>query len=101
MTKSDGQCLIDSVAAGEVTINLLGPQPVMAVKYALMNSESSDRFGSGTSNTGWSAETQKHLEELVASLERDLCKAVFVQAGEAQQAEEVLDTSGVDGIPAL
>jgi hypothetical protein len=77
-TKSEGQCKIDQVEAGELTIvalSLLAPQ--LMVKYALSNSETGARFGAGTMNSDWSPRTQELLAALITSVEQDIAEAVF------------------------
>lgn len=100
MTKADGVCNIDSVAAGEVYINLLGPVPMLSARYALTSSETSERFGSGNRNQNWSQETMNLLSKFIASLEKDVCDAVF-EPQEASQPVETFDNSVVDRVPGL
>lgn len=96
MTKSDGKCRVDSVVAGEISINMLGAYPTVLVKYALSNAQSGERFGAGLRPAGWSEETMEKLRELVASLERDVCTVVFDGHPSSSVVEDPLGTT--DGV---
>ena len=101
MTKSDGKCRIDSVAVGEIGLNLLGPTPMVSSKYALMEATSGERFGAGNRNANWSDETMKLVELLVASVEKDIASDLFESGEVTAQPAETYDTSAGDSVPGL
>lgn len=78
MTKGQGACKIDSVRVVELTLATRTQVPGAGVeaKFVLMSSASNERFGSGTFST-WSDETATKFNELIASMEKDICSAVF------------------------
>ena len=76
MIAHDGRCRIDGVALGEVTLNLLGPEPVLTAKYALTNTVSGTRFGAGT-RSHWSSDTLQRLTDLVEAMEKDCASDIF------------------------
>jgi len=88
MTKSEGKARIDAIRVVELTLatRVTLPGAGVEAKFVLMNSETQERFGSGTFST-WSDETSKRFNELLASMERDIASAVF---------EEVPTTDGVE-----
>jgi hypothetical protein len=100
MTKSDGTCKVNGVALGEVTMNLLGHSIELGAKYALCNFESHDRFGAGNRNSNWSADTMEKLKSLVDSMERDICRDLFLDGTTIGSADDVVDTQQ-DGVPGL
>jgi hypothetical protein len=80
MIKANGSCRIDGVEVGELSYISIGlPSPVLAVKYAYVNSTSGSRLGHGTRNTEWSETTQQRLQSLLQSIEQDIATAVFEQ----------------------
>lgn len=100
-TKAEGQIRINGVTVGEVSISLLGPSVGMAVKYALCNVETGEKFGMGNRNQSWSEATLAKLSDLLACIEADVVDDVFV---------EPVITSGIvsdqnvypsDGVPGL
>lgn len=100
MTKSDGQCKIDGVTLGEFQVNLLGHASAITAKYALCNIETEERFGSGSRNTNWSADTMEKLRALIASMEQDICRDVFAGGATIGSVEEVVEYA-TDGVPGL
>jgi len=100
VTKTDGVCRIDSVAVGELGLNLLGPSAVLNVKFALLNSESQDRLGYSNRNAQWSEETLKLIEGLVASIEKDILHDLF-QDGKNMEIPGDTYTSQGDEVPGL
>lgn len=101
MTEGSGDCRIDGVDVGRLEVQLLGlPAPVMSVTYALVNTKSGDKFGSGNRNTLWSDETYERLRALLESIEADVCGSVF--EGGATAGGGVLATvDATDSVPSL
>jgi hypothetical protein len=97
MTKSEGKCRIDGVLAGELEINALNNVALISVKYALISTESGERYGQGHINQKWSPKTMEKLKDLLASIEEDICQVVFgegpttasVDPGEAPTSDGV------------
>lgn len=77
MVKGSGIPRIDGVAIGEVSINLLSPTVHLTAKYALINSQTAERFGAGNRNSNWSDATLTKLGELIEAMENDVCLEVF------------------------
>lgn len=100
MTKSDGKSRIDGVLAGEIEVNVLGHVPLLSVKYALVATESNERFGQGNINQKWSPKTMEKLRDLLASIEEDICQVVF-GAGPTTASVEPGVESTSDGISSL
>jgi hypothetical protein len=100
VTKAEGQIRIDSIAVGEASINLLGPNINLAAKYALCNISTGEKFGSGNRNQNWSDETLTKLAELVECIEKDIIQDVFVNATTVSGRVEQSNYAE-DGIPGL
>jgi hypothetical protein len=101
-TKSESRCRIDSVEAGELSVIALGlPAPQLAVKYALSNSESGNRFGAGHVNGGWSDRTMELTRELLASVEADLLSMVFEGDGTTTSSGIVSELARPDELPSF
>jgi hypothetical protein len=91
VTKAEGQIRIDSIAVGEASINLLGPN---------INLAAGEKFGSGNRNQNWSDETLTKLAELVECIEKDIIQDVFVNATTVSGRVEQSNYAE-DGIPGL
>jgi hypothetical protein len=93
MTKGQGICRIDAVKVVEITLATRAQVPGAGVeaKFVLMNSNTGERFGSGTFST-WSDETATKFNELIRSMENDICTAVFVDGPTTDSVPE-------DGMP--
>jgi hypothetical protein len=78
MTKGQGTCRIDAVKVVELTLVTRPQIPGAGVeaKFVLMNSTTGELFGSGTFST-WSDETATKFNELINSMEKDICTVVF------------------------
>jgi hypothetical protein len=101
MTKSDGKPRLDGVEVGELSYTVLGPPaPVLAVKFALLNAETGDRFGYSNRNTGWSEKTLLALNALVESVEADVCLDLF-EGGTTSGGGATVDPNTIDGVPTL
>lgn len=103
MTKGGGSCKIDGVMVGELKLSMIHDPtgvPSLGVTYALVNSETKDRFGSGNRNVGWSDETMGRLRLLLESIEADVCKDLFTD-GAPTAGGAVLETTTTDSIPSL
>lgn len=100
MTPSDQKCRIDAVEVLEADFNFLGPVPRISAKYAYLDSKTGDRLGSGNRNQEWSAETLEKLEELIASMERDIIKTVFSGESTVDGGSGAADPTS-DGVPSL
>lgn len=98
MTKFQSACLIDSVMAGEVTINNLGSQPYLSATFAFSNSETGQRLGQSKRNV-WSEETMKKLSEFLAALEQEAGAELFVPSPTHSGVEE--SEPATDGVPGL
>lgn len=107
MLKSEIPSKLDTVAVGEVQIDLKGGnfngQEIqfmdVSAKFVLVSSADGTRIGPGT-NHQWSATTRQKVQELVAAMEADICVAVFGQAP-TSSGGAVVDTPNSDGVPAL
>lgn len=97
MVKGEGSPRIDGVAIGEVGCNLLSPTVHLTAKYALVNSVTAERFGSGNWSSNWSDETLTKLGELIQSMEQDVCRSVFTDGPE--RTDEPTPTDGVEDEP--
>src|SRR5687767_1056194 len=107
MTKAGATSKIDAVDVGEARLRFLtanmGGQTLSAMEvaadYALIVTETGERVGRGTCSS-WSEKTQEKVRELIASMEADICVAVF---GIAPQAIDgaIQDTPNSDGVPGL
>lgn len=78
MPITGGACKIDMVEVVEITFKARNGLPganVQAV-FALSNSKTGDRYGSGSLNT-WSEETSRKLNEAIESMERDIASLLF------------------------
>lgn len=69
-------CRVDAVLLGELSAALLGPVPTLSGQYALVDSRTGDRFGSGKV-TVWGEETTRALLSLVEAMEKDLARELF------------------------
>lgn len=78
MTKSEGTCRIDAVRVVELTLatRVTLPGAGVEAKFVLMNAKTGDRFGAGTFST-WSEATTAKFNELMQSMEQDICSSVF------------------------
>jgi hypothetical protein len=72
----------------------------LGAKYALCNSESKDRFGSGNRNTNWSLDTFDKLRALIDSMEGDVCRDLFQNGSTTSGTPEVAEYPQ-DGVPGL
>lgn len=101
MTKAEGTIKIDSVEVGELKFDAIhSPTPVLSAVYALTNSSTGDRFGSGNRNIGWSPKTMEALTALIAAVEHDVCADLFGDAATISGVE-VVAGDPMDGIPSL
>ena len=89
---------MDSVHAAEITIDALGPEIVLAVKFAYCTSSTGDRMGYGVQNR-WSPETLLKLRELLDSMEGDILREIFGEA--ASSGGGVVVSNTIDGVPGL
>ena len=100
-TSSDGVCRIDGVLLGELKLNLLVEQrAVLEAVYALVNTKTGSRYGRGTRNANWSAETLAKVSELVQAIERDILSDVF-EGGTTSPGGEADSAYTSDGIQGL
>jgi hypothetical protein len=101
MKTSDGTPRINGVEVGELSYTVLGPPaPVLAVKFALLNAGTGDRFGFTHRNTGWSEKTLLALNALVESVEADLCLDLF-EGGTTSSGGATVDPSTSDRVASL
>lgn len=98
-TKSTGASRIDSVAVGDVAIDMFAG-PTVNVRFAYVDSKTGGRMGSNSRNTGWSPKTLEALMIFVASAEKDICADVF-EEGATTVGGEVLTDAATDGVPSL
>jgi hypothetical protein len=104
VTRSPGQCAIDGVEIGDVSISILDPRqtavagPMLAAKYALVSTASGTRFGAGNRNQ-WSDATMEKLSELLLSMEQDVCRDLFEGHPTDGVSAQVGDPE--DGVPGL
>jgi hypothetical protein len=98
-TKSTGASRIDAIAVGDVVIDVFAG-PTVNAKFAYVDSRTGERMGSNHRNTGWSPKTIEALMVFIASLERDVCEAVF-EEGATTVGGELLVEPQDDGIPSL
>jgi hypothetical protein len=82
MKKGLGPCKIDAVDIGEVSVNLLGSNPTVMVKYALTDSKAGTRHGAGT-RLVWGDDVLQKLDELLDCMEAELCQELFPTSGSA------------------
>lgn len=81
MPATGGTCKIDMVEVVEITFKSRNGLPganVQAV-FALSNSKTGDRYGSGSFNT-WSEETSRKMNEAIQSMEKDIASLLFEDA---------------------
>lgn len=100
MVKSNGKCRIDSVMVGELTVDTTTGHPKISVSYALVASDSGERFGKGNINTLWSDATFEKLKELLTSIETDVANVVFSEGATTASVETGADTT-TDGVASL
>ena len=101
MTKGQGVCKIDAVRVVELTLatRVQVPGAGVEAKFVLMNSATGERFGSGTFST-WSDETATKFNELMLSMEKDICTAVFADGPTTDSVPEN-ETPLEDEVPGL
>lgn len=100
-TKSTGRCKIDSIAVGDVVIDMFAQTgPGISAKFAYVDGQGGVRMGSGNRNSGWSPETFVRLLALVESLERDVLNDVF-EEGAALSSDSAILADATDGVPSL
>lgn len=101
MVKSDGKNRIDSIAVFHLNFASRGDLPGggLEAKFVLQNSQNGMKFGSGTF-TMWSDETSTKFNELLKSMEQDICSAVF-ESGTTTNSAEESETPLEDEVPGL
>lgn len=101
MVTTDGKSKIDAVSVVEITLATRVAMPGAGVeaRYVLLNSKTGDRFGSGTFST-WSDETSNKFNELLKSMENDICSTVFETGTTSGSTEEELPQLE-DAVPGL
>ena len=99
MTGSNGQCMVNGVALGELELSLLGADNIKLVaKLALVDTQSGTRYGVHT-KVSWSDTTWEKVRDLVASIEADAVRTIFNDT-----TQVTVDRSAEDpiaGIPGL
>ena len=85
---------------GEIEINLLGHSVSLVTKYVMCNSETQERYGSGSRNTNWSEETIDKMRAFIESMETDICRDLFSDGSTTSGVVEASSNTS-DGIPGL
>lgn len=103
MYHAKSKCRINGITLGEVSLNLLGPEPSITAKYALCSVETAERFGAGTRNSSWSAETWSKMADFIESMEKDIACDMWDAESESKE-ESISDEirpSEPDDVPGL
>jgi len=102
MRKGSGKCQIDAVELGELTLSTLTGVLSGHFKYALVGTKSKVRYGSGTLTAQeLSSTSYKLVQDLISSIERDVCKLVFTGGSDAVDDEDSGILYSKDEVPQL
>ena len=95
MITSDGKSRIDSILAGEVFIQIIPDPGSTKVKFAFLNKETGQRFGSGNFEGPWSDEVTSNISTLLISIEKQISVEVF------EESSSLPEKDAEDEIPSL